>query len=87
MVNILKTRIRESARLLEAMADGAGGEKVFKVALISEGLGNLRQKNYYGPEAIDSAREVYEGKCCYINHQDSIEEESLPERDIRDKAG
>jgi hypothetical protein len=82
-----KARIKESARLLEALPDGKSGEKVFKVALISVGLGNLRDKNYYGPEAIKSAAIVYEGKDCYINHQDSEEEETLPERDIRDKAG
>lgn len=80
-------KIRESARLIEALSDGSGGEKVFKVVLITEGLGNLRQKNYYGPEAIASAVKVYEGKSCYINHQDAAEEETLPERDIRDKAG
>ncbi len=82
-----KTLIKESARLLEALPDGANGEKVFKVVLITEGLGNLRNKNFYGPEAIESAAKVYEGKSCYINHQDAIEEETLPERDIRDKAG
>ena len=82
-----KAIIKESARLLEALPDGQSGEKVFKVALISEGLGNLRNKNYYGPEAIESARQVYEGKSCFINHQDAEEEETLPERDVRDKGG
>lgn len=82
-----RTRIAESVRILEALPDGPNGEKVYKVVLITEGLGNLRNKNYYGPEAVDSAAEVYEGKRCYINHQDEDEAESLPERDIRDLAG
>jgi len=80
-------KIRESARLLEALPDGPNGEKIFKVVLITEGLGNRRNMNYYGPEAIASAARVYEGKSCYINHQSLDEEETLPERDVRDKAG
>ena len=62
-------------------------EKIYKAVLITEGLGNLRQRNYYGPEAVESAVQVYEGKRCYINHQSADEEENLPERDIRDLAG
>lgn len=80
-------KIRESARLLEALPDGANGEKIFKVVLITVGLGNRRNMNFYGPEAIESAAKVYEGKFCYINHQDLEEAEILPERDVRDKAG
>lgn len=80
-------KILESARLLESLPDGPNGEKVFKVCLITEGLGNRRNMNYYGPEAIKSAVKVYEGKFCYINHQSLDEEETLPERDVRDKAG
>ena len=82
-----RTRITESVRILEALPDGPNGEKIYKVVLITEGLGNLRNKNYYGPESVDSAAKVYEGKRCYINHQSADEEENLPERDIRDLAG
>jgi hypothetical protein len=80
-------KILESARLMESLPDGPNGEKVFKVCLITEGLGNRRNMNYYGPEAVESAVKVYEGKFCYINHQSLDEEETLPERDVRDKAG
>ena len=79
--------IKESVRILEALPDGPNGEKIYKAVLITEGLGNLRQRNYYGPEAVESAAQVYEGKRCYINHQSADEEENLPERDIRDLAG
>lgn len=82
-----RARIKESVRILEALPDGPNGEKIYKAVLITEGIGNLRQRNYYGPEAVESAARVYEGKRCYINHQSAIEEESLPERDIRDLAG
>ena len=82
-----RIRITESIRILEALSDGPNGEKVYKVVLITEGLGNLRSKNFYGPEAVDSAAKVYEGKRCYINHQDEAQAETLPERDVRDLAG
>ena len=81
--------IRETStfRVLEAMADGKDGEKVFKVILISEGPGNRRNKNFYGPEAVKSSVAAFEGKWCYLNHQSAIEADSLPERRIEDKAG
>ena len=82
-----RARIKESVRILEALPDGPNGEKIYKAVLITEGIGNMRQRNYYGPEAVESARKVYEGKRCYINHQSADEEENLPERDIRDLAG
>lgn len=82
-------RIHEtgSFRVLEAMPDGPKGEKIFKVILISEGPGNRRNKNYYGPEAVESSVSAFEGQWCYLNHQDMAEAETLPERDVRDKAG
>ena len=82
-------RIHEtgSFRVLEAMPDGPKGEKIFKVILISEGPGNRRNKNYYGPEAVESSVKAFEGQWCYLNHQDMAEAETLPERDVRDKAG
>jgi hypothetical protein len=83
----INVHILESSRLLEALPDGPNGEKIFKVCLITEGLGNRRNMNYYGPEAIESAAKVYEGKSCYINHQSLDGEVNLPERDVRDKAG
>jgi hypothetical protein len=80
-------RIFESVKVLEAMKDGPNGEKIFKVVLISKGLGNLRNKNYYGDEAIESSVKVFEGRFCYLNHQDEDEAQKLPERRVQDKAG
>ena len=82
-------KIREtgSFRVLEAMKDGPNGEKIFKVILISEGPGNRRNKNFYGPEAVASSVKAFEGKWCYLNHQSADEAESLPERRVQDKAG
>jgi len=89
----MKTRssvqIRETGtfRVLEAMPDGPKGEKIFKVILISEGPGNRRNKNFYGPEAVSSAVKAFEGKWCYLNHQAEDEADTLPERRVQDKAG
>ena len=74
-------------RILEAAQDGPNGEKIFKVILISKGLGNLRNKNFYGDEAIETSVKAFEGRFCYLNHQDEDEMETLPERRVQDKAG
>ena len=74
-------------RPLEALKDGPDGEKIFKVILISEGPGNRRNKNFYGPEAVASSVEAFEGQWCYLNHQDMAEADTLPERRVQDKAG
>ena len=82
-------RIHEAGffRVLEAMPDGPNGEKIFKVILLSEGPGNRRNRNFYGPEAIASAVKAFEGRWCYLNHQDEDEAETLPERRVQDKGG
>lgn len=69
----------EKAMLME-------GNKV-QVCLITEGLGNRRDMNYYGPEAIDSAPAVFEGAHCYLNHPSYTEERDIPERRVQDMCG
>lgn len=58
-----------------------------KVVLITEGLGNRRDMNYYGPEAIDSAPFVFEGAHCFLNHPSYTEERDIPERRVQDMCG
>lgn len=60
---------------------------VARVVLITEGLGNRRNLNYYGAEAIMSAPAVFEGKPCYFNHPSESEERDIPERRVQDKFG
>jgi hypothetical protein len=60
---------------------------VARVVLITEGLGNRRNLNYYGAEAIMSAPLVFEGKPCYFNHPSESEERDIPERRVQDKFG
>jgi hypothetical protein len=80
-------RISESIRVLEAVKGDDPRERIFKVALISEGLGNKRNMNYYGPEAMTSGVKVYEGKWCFLDHASMSEERDLPERSVLKKAG
>ncbi len=83
----------ESAMKLEAIegkADATGkrleGPRV-KVRLITEGLGNTRDKNYYGPEAIQSAVTVFEGAVCMVNHPSYAEERDQPEGKVERTVG
>jgi hypothetical protein len=62
------------------------GQKV-QVCLITEGLGNRRDMNFYGPEAIDSAPAVFEGAHCFLNHPSYTEERDIPERRVQDMCG
>jgi len=62
-------------------------QRVARVILITEGLGNLRDKNFYTREAIQSCPRVFEGKQFYVDHPSRDEEETRPERSIRDLAG
>jgi len=62
-------------------------KRTARCIIISEGLGNLRDRNYYTADAIESAAEVFEGKQFYINHPSESEEDDRPERDVRDLAG
>jgi len=86
--------VRESASILTstpANVVGADpnaweGPRV-KVVLITEGLGNQRDMNYYGPEAMASAPGIFEGAACFLDHPSYTEERDIPERRVRDKCG
>jgi hypothetical protein len=76
------SNLRETSKLVLA-------EKphIADVIIISEGLGNSADMNYYGPEALASAPSVFEGAGCFFNHSGTIEENDLPERRVQDKIG
>lgn len=59
----------------------------FRVRLIQEGLGNLKDGFYYTKEALKSAVPVFEGKKMYADHPSADEEETRPERSVRDIVG
>lgn len=73
---------RESA----ASDDGIGFTK-YRVALIKEGLGNLRDAFYYSRGSLQSAVALFEGKKCFANHPSRSEESDRPERDVREIIG
>lgn len=79
-----------TSRFLEASSSDNGiGPTKFKVALIQEGLGNLRDAYYYTKEALEYAASngVFEGKKCYADHPSVMEEQDRPERSVRDIIG
>jgi hypothetical protein len=59
----------------------------FRVVLIQEGLGNLKDGYYYTKESLKSAVAAFEGKKMYADHPSRIDEESRPERSVRDIIG
>jgi hypothetical protein len=67
----------------EAVKTGAR----FRVALIQEGLGNLRDGFYYTKQALESAVPAFEGKKAYADHPSRSEESDRPERSVRDIVG
>lgn len=80
-------RVIESAAVLtskDAVVDPDNKQKLLKgpickVVLITEGLGNMRDKNYYGPEAIESGARIFEGSVMMQDHLGFIEEQDIPE--------
>lgn len=58
-----------------------------KVLIITEGLGNLKDKNFYSEQAVQSAVKVFNGKKFFIDHPSRSEEDDRPERSVRDLAG
>lgn len=78
------------ARFLEASSSDNGiGPTKFKVALIQEGLGNLRDCYYYTRGALEgaAANGTFEGKKCYADHPSASDERDRPERSVRDIIG
>lgn len=57
------------------------------VVIISEGLGNLADRNYYTKEAILSGPSVYEGKKAYVDHPTPTEQQEQPGRSVLQTAG
>jgi hypothetical protein len=77
------------SRFLEASRDDGIGPTKFKVALIQEGLGNLRDCYYYTRESLETAaaQAAFEGRKCYADHPSASEEQDRPERSVRDIIG
>jgi hypothetical protein len=59
------------------------------VILIRAGHGNLGQRHYYTAEALYDAaqRSIFEACQAYLDHPSTVEEQTRPERSVRDLAG
>jgi len=80
-----RLRFTRLTPFLEASVDQA--TRTAKVIIITEGLGNLRDRNYYTAQAIETAAKVFDGKQFYIDHPSEDEEQTRPERSVRDLGG
>lgn len=65
---------------------GKEGPRVTCV-LITSGLGNRNQMNYYSVEAIQKGASLFEGKPCFLDHMAESETTERPERSVKEKCG
>lgn len=93
-VSVAVLRAEESIKPLfrARMREASGGDTItgftkFKCVLLEEGLGNLRDGFYYTKECIQSAIPIFEGKKIYSDHPSADEEQTRPERSVRDILG
>jgi len=95
---LLKGNKKESIRIIHeagvmngsssvpARKDGLEGN-IVRVVLLTEGLGNIRDKNYYGPEAVMSMPLVFEGAPMMVDHPSYSEERDIPEGRVNKTVG
>lgn len=75
-------------KMREASQDAAILEgPIVKCVLITEGLGNRHDLNYYGADAILNGAGLFEGKPCFLDHMGESEGADRPERTVKDKCG
>ncbi len=80
------SQFREASTLPAVTPENPAARRI-DVLLITEGLGNRVNMNYYGPEAMNSAPAVFEGAPMFFNHDSRFGQQNLPERDVRDMCG
>lgn len=82
-------------RKVESMVSFAESSKIsldlreVRCTVLVEGLGNARDKHYYGPEAVADVAALINagGVRCFLNHQTEAEHRDRGEGDIRGMAG
>ena len=74
-------------KIREAAGDAGDSGSVFEVYLIEEGLGNFKDLFYYPADTIEAASSVFTGKKIYADHPAGDEEQTRPERSVRDILG
>ena len=75
-------------QLIETL-QGVGAKEgpIVKCVLITEGLGNRKDMNYYSSEAIQGGAALFEGKPCFLDHMAESETVERPERSVKEKCG
>lgn len=71
----------------EAMDDQMTKPGIVKAILISEGLGNRADMNYYSRQAIESGPPIFEGEVMMMNHMGIEDEKNRPEGDVEKTVG
>ena len=83
--------IKESMVVRAHFVEGSydSQKRTFDCIIITEGLGNKRDKHFYLRETIQQAvaDKIFEGEQCYADHPSKIDDQTRPERSIRDLAG
>ncbi len=82
----LRERISARDAYREASQDGS---VVKNVVLLRAGPGNSADRHYYTEACIKDAAQsgIFEGAQAYLDHPSTIEEQTRPERSVRDLAG
>lgn len=77
------------ATLQEANTASSNGRLFKGVTIIKSGLGNLRDRHLYTPDALKEAVSdgLFDDLAAYIDHPTSVDEQIQPERTFRDFVG
>ena len=78
-------KFRTATALREARVDDQA--RTARVIVLSEGIGNLRDSNWYSPDAVATLVDGLAGVQVYLDHPSAQEEEDRPERSVRDLCG
>ncbi|MBC5800023.1 MAG: hypothetical protein GIX03_00240 [Candidatus Eremiobacteraeota bacterium] len=72
--------------VVESAASKKSGGGI-RALILSAGMGNPADRNYYTGEFIQSAVPLIEGADAFYDHPSLSEDKDIPERRVRDKAG
>jgi hypothetical protein len=74
-----------AARFMEAKRATDTGDA--KVVILEEGMGNFGDRFYYPAKALESAVPLFEGRKMFADHPSELEQQTRPERSVRDIVG
>jgi ribosomal protein L18E len=83
-------RGRRKVESMTSLAEAEGVDRdtrEIKCVVIREGMGNSRDRHYYGQNAIRDIAELINGSRAFVNHQTESEQRTRPEGDLRKMAG